>query len=34
MTEERLSRIEELIVTLSGNMIGFRQTVEHRFDYL
>ncbi len=34
MTEERLSRIEELIVTLSGNMICFRQTVEHRFDYL
>ncbi len=34
MTEERLSHIEELIVTLSGNMISFRQTIEYRFDYL
>jgi hypothetical protein len=34
MTEERLSRIEELIVALSDNMINFRQTVEHSFDYV
>ncbi|MGK7875701.1 MAG: hypothetical protein AB4426_21100 [Xenococcaceae cyanobacterium] len=34
MTQERLSRIEELIIALSDNMSRFRQTVEHRFDDL
>jgi chaperonin cofactor prefoldin len=34
MTEERLNRIEELILDLSDNMIGFRRTVEERFDHL
>jgi chaperonin cofactor prefoldin len=34
MTEERLSRIEELILALSNNMIGFCRTVEEQFDHL
>ncbi|MDJ0660423.1 MAG: hypothetical protein QNJ42_13190 [Crocosphaera sp.] len=34
MSEERFSRIEELIMALSNNMIEFRRNVEHRFDYL
>lgn len=34
MTEERFRRIEELILALSDNMIGFRRTVEERFDRL
>ncbi|ACK71196.1 hypothetical protein PCC7424_2786 [Gloeothece citriformis PCC 7424] len=34
MSEERLSRIEELIIALSGNLSNFRSYVEHRFDEL